>query len=653
MLKSMRDSFHKLKWVLLAVIVAFVFGFVFLDMGISGAMGNNPDENRVYAARVNGETITYNDYFRALKNYEDMYRQMYGQQWTPQMAQQMGLPRQVLNQLVDRTLMAQEAERLNLSASPEEVRRRLLSMPTFMQDGKFVGMELYKRYVTGPLGYASAADFEADLARDITVGKIESALSSSIVISPKAADAEYKRLNESAKIRYVMLSASQQAASMAVTDAEIADYYQKNQSKYTHGEQRSVRYLIADHNKLRAQITPSDENLRKFYNDNREQYKAQEAARVQHILVKVDPGAAPEVDAAARAKAEGLVKQLRAGADFGALARTNSDDPSSASMGGDMGFVERGLTVEPFERAIFSIPLNTISDPIRSTDFGYHIVRVSERRPAGYRPYEEVKPELMVRGAGDLAKEQARNEINRIGLVLKNNKPSNVDAFVANANANVTSNDSGWFGKGEQITGIGNNPPLSEWVFAAKVGDVSGPVGTSRGPAIAYLEKIRPAGISPLAEVKEKVSQDVKLQKARDAVKSTLAQMMAGATTLDAVAQKAGSPVRDGSANRQGPIAGITGDATALIEAAINSPVGGIQGPVTIADGAVVFEVTEQKKVTPDELKQNRATYVDTLRQQQARSLRSSLVERLRKDSKVEINQSIVEPPAEQQQASF
>ena len=649
MLKSMRDSFHKLKWILLAVVVAFVFGFVFLDMGLSGAMGNNPNDNRVFAARVNGETITYNDYFRALKNYEDMYRQMYGEQWTPQMAQQMGLPRQVLNQLVDRALMAQEAERLNLSASPEEVRRKLLSMPTFMQDGKFVGMELYNRYVTGPLGYASAADFEADLAREITVNKIESALTSSIVISAKAADAEYKRLNESAKIRFVMLPASQQAATMTVSDAEVADYYQKNQSKYTHGEQRSVRYLLADHNKLRAQITPSDENLRKFYNDNREQYKSQEAAKVEHILVKVDPAAAPAVDAAAKAKAEGLVRQLRGGADFAALARTNSDDPSSASMGGDMGWVERGVTVEVFENAIFSLPLNTISDPIRSADFGYHIVRVTERRPAGYRSYEEVKPELIVRGATDLAKEQARNEINRISLAIKNKKPANVQEFIALANANVTSNDSGWFAKGEQISGIGNNPPLAEWVFAAKAGDVSNPpIGTGRGPAIVFLEKTRPAGISPLAEVKEKVAQDLKLQKARDAVKSTLGLMMAGAPSLDAVAQKAGTTVREGSANRQGPIAGITGDASALIEAAISSPVRTLQGPVTVADGAVVFEVVEQKKVTPDELKQNRAQYIDNLREQQARSLRSTLVARLRKDSKVEINESIIEPAPEQ-----
>jgi peptidyl-prolyl cis-trans isomerase D len=652
MLKSMRDSFHKLKWILLAVVAAFVFGFVFLDMGLSGAMGNNVNDNRVYAARVNGETISYNDYNRALKNYEDMYRQMYGQQWTPEMAQQMGLPRQVLNQLVDRTLLFQEAERLNLSASPEEVRRKLLSMPTFMQDGKFVGMELYNRYVTGPLGYASAADFESDLARDITVSKIESALTNSIVISAKAADAEYKRLNESAKIRFVMLPASQQAATMTVSDAEISSYYQQNQSKYTHGEQRSVRYLLADHNKLRAQITPTDESLRKYYNDNREQYKSQEAARVQHILVKVDAGAAPAVDAAAKAKAQGLVQQIRGGADFAAIARANSDDPSSSSMGGDMGWVEKGVTVPEFENAIFSIPLNTVSDPIRSADFGYHIVRVSERRPAGYLSFEEVKPQLSVRSAADLAKDQARNEINRLGLTFKNKKPANVQEFIAAANATVTSNDSGWFGKSEQIAGIGNNPPLTEWAFAAKPGDISGPVGTSRGPVIAYLEKVRPAGISPLAEVKEKVEQDLKLQKARDAVKSALAQMMAGAASLDAIAQKAGTTVREANANRQGPIAGINGDASALVEAAITSPLRTIQGPVTVADGAVVYEVTEQKKVTPEELQQNRATYIDTLRQQQARTLRSTLVERLRKDSKVEINESIIEP-APAQQASF
>lgn len=649
MLKAMRDSFHKLKWILIAVVAAFVFGFVFLDMGLSGALGGGNPNDANFAARVNGETIGYNEYYRALKNYEEMYKQMYGQQWTPEIAQQMGLPRMVMNSLVDRTLLAQEAERLNLSATPEEVRRKLLSMPTFLQDGKFVGMELYTRYVTGPLGYQTAADFEEDLAREITVSKIESALTSSIVISPKAAETEYRRMNENAKIRYVMLSASQQAATMQVTPAEVEAYYKANQSKYTHGEQRKVRFLLADLNKLRDQIKPTEENLRKFYNDNRETYKTQEAARVQHILVKVEPNAAPNVDAAAKAKAEDLVRQLRGGADFATLARANSDDPSSSALGGDMGFVERGQTVEPFEQAIFSVPLNTVSDPVRSAEYGYHIVRVTERRPAGYRSFEEVKPELVARGMAQLAQEQARNEINRIGLVFRNDKPENVQEFISKATGNVTSNDSGWFSKADQqIPGLGNNPPLAEWIFSAPKGAVSDPIGTGRGPAIAYVEDIRPAGISPLAEIREKVEQDLKLQKARDAVKGQLASMMAGAPNLDAVAAKAGATVRDATANRQGPVAGIAGDASELIEAAIAAPVGGVRGPVTVADGAVVFEVVEQKKVTPQELAQNRAQYVDTLREQQARSLRASLIDRLRKESKVEINEQVITPAPQQ-----
>src|SRR5687767_13426434 len=229
MLKSMRDSFHKLKWILLAVVVAFVFGFVFLDMGLSGAMGNNPNDNRVFAARVNGETISYNDYYRALKNYEDMYKQMYGAQYTPELAAAMRLPTQVMDTLIDQRLLTQEAERLNLDASPDEVRKKLLTIPVFSQDGKFVGMELYSRYVTGPLGYPSTSAFEEDLARDIARSKMESALMSSVVVSPKAADAEYRRVTENAKIRYVVLPAAQQAAAITVTPAEVDAYYRSNQ----------------------------------------------------------------------------------------------------------------------------------------------------------------------------------------------------------------------------------------------------------------------------------------------------------------------------------------------------------------------------------------------------------------------------------------
>ena len=649
MLKLMRDSFNQLKWILIAIVAAFVFGFVFLDMGLGGALRGKRDTSN-FAARVNGETISYNAYYRQLKNYEDMYRQMYGAQYTPEMAAMLKLPAQAMDSLIEQRLLTQEARRLNLAATQEEVRKKLLTLPLFNPEGKFVGMEYYNRYVTGPLGYASAADFEDDLARDIALGKMEGLLQNSVVISAKAADSEYRRMNENAKIRYVLVPASQQAASVFVNDADITAYYNNHQSQYTHGEQRLVHYLLADYAKLRAQITPSEAELRKRYEENKASYQMPEAAHVLHILVKVEPNAAPAVDAAAKAKAQSLVAQLRAGADFAALAKNNSQDPSSAGRGGDMDWVERGATVEPFDKAIFSLPLNTISDPIRSTDFGYHIVKVLGRRPAGIRPFEEVRGELAAKAVTQMAQEQAQGEINRLAAIMSSNKPKDVGGFSAYANDKVTSNDSGWIQKSDPIGKLGQHEPLQEWIFSAKKGDVSPSIGTPQGPVIVYLDNMRPAGVSPLAEIKAKVEEDVRMAKAGEAAKATLAQMMLGATSVDQIAQKAGLAAQEASANHQGAIAGITGDITSLVDAAMAAPVGVVKGPVSVKEGAVAFQVVEQKKVTPQDLAQNRDAFINQLRQTQARSLRQSLMKRLRSAAKIEVNEQLLNPTQQQQQ---
>lgn len=648
MLKSMRDSFHHLKWILLAVVAAFIFGFVFLDMGLGrGDLGATKDVN--FAARVNGETITINDYARALKNYEDMYRQMYGNQFTPEMVHAMGLPRQVLDALVDQRLLTQQAGRLHLGATPEEIRRKLLSIPTFAPDGKFVGMELYNRYITGPMGYTSTAEFEQALAREIELSKIESALTNSVVVSQKAAEDEYRRVSESSKIKYVLYPAMREVANVAVTPAEVEAFYRANQPKYQHAEQRKVRYLLADSNRIRAQIIPSDANLRSRYEANREQYKNPEGAHVLHILVKVEPGAAAPIDAAAKAKADALVAQLRGGADFGALARANSDDPSSSGKGGDMGWVDRGITVEEFESQIFTLPLNQVSNPIRTKDFGYHIVKVLERRPAGYRPFEEARAELSARIIDEVSKEQATNEINRLSAQIRQKKPANPAELSAYQNDKVSSNDTGWFAKAEPIPGIGANPTLTDWVFTAALNDVGQPTQTSRGMVLPMVEEVRPAGVSALAEIKDRVEADARQAKAREVARKNLQAALAGASTIDAVSAKVGIPTAEVSINRQGFVAGFTGDVSTLIDAAMTTPVGQVKGPIEVGDGAVAFQVAEQKKVNNEDLAKNRDQYVDTLRQQHARSLRSVLLQKLKKDSKIEINEELLRPPAQQQ----
>jgi peptidyl-prolyl cis-trans isomerase D len=641
MLKVMRDSFHHLKWVLLAVVAAFIFGFVFIDMGLGGGAFGGAQEDMAFAARVNGETISFNDYQRALANVEQMYAQQFGQQFTPEMAQMMNLPTQVINMLVDQRLLTQEAQRLNIEASPEEVRKVLLTIPNLTENGKFVGMDLYTNFLSRR-GYASAAEFEEDLAREIALQKMESALQHSVVLSPKSIDAEYRRANENAKVRYVLMP-SGPVETVTVTPAEVEAYYKAHQNEFTHGEQRKVRYVLADFAKIRSEVKPTDAELRKLYDQNKDNYRRPGSAHVLHILIKSEPGATPQADAAAKAKAEGLVAQLRAGADFAALARANSEDPSSSGNGGDMGWVDMGKTVEPFERAIFSVPLNTI-DMVRSQEYGYHIIKVVERREQTVQPFEEARPALAARAANDMSRDIARAEINRVNAAIKQNKPANVQAFAALATGRLTSNDSGWVGKNEAVGGLGFNQPLSQWIFAAKEGDISEPIGTSKGIAIAYVEDTRSAGVSTLAEVRERVEQEAKRQKAREAAAAQLRQLAAGAPDIDAVAQKAGRTASEVNVNRQGNIAGLNGDTSALVEAAMMTAVGQMAGPVIVGDGAVMFTVTEQKRVTDADLAQNRAGFADRMREQQARQLRSVLVDRLRKTADVQINDTITRP---------
>ena len=648
MLKLMRDSFQHLKWILVAIVAIFIL-FIFVDWGAGGANGSAPAGSG-FAARVNGETITLRDFDRSLYYTEQRYKQMYGGQLSQDMIDQMGLPKQVLDGLVDQRLLLQEAQRIHLNASQEEVRKKILEIPILNPDGKFVGPEYYKRYITAS-GYQSPADFEDELARDITMQKMESALATAVMVSPKMADAEFRRISENAKIRYVLYPANREVATVNVTPAEVEVFYKANQVKYAHAEQRDVKYLMADFNRLRSQIIPPEADLKKRYEASRDQFKALEAAHILHILIKVDPGTAPEVDAAAKAKAESLVKQLRAGADFATLAKANSGDPSSSSKGGDMGFVDRGTTVPEFDTRAFSIPLNQISDPIRSQQFGYHIIKVTERRPESIKSFEEVKPQLAAQVAEQMAKDQARDEASRIAQRIKQSKPATADAFAALASDKISSNSTRWFQKNDPIPGLGVNPALSGWAFTAKQGDVGEMIGTQRGIVIPYLAGIREAGVTALTEIKDRVTQDAKMARARDLARQALAKAMAGAPSVDAVAAKVGLPAADTTVNRQGFIGGIQGDTASLVSAAFAAKIGELKGPVVAGDGAIVFQVTEQKKVTDAELKSNQASYMEMLRTQQARSLRTVLLQKLRKEAKVELNDQAMQSRTKSQGA--
>jgi peptidyl-prolyl cis-trans isomerase D len=644
MLKVMRESFEHLKWILIVIVAIFIL-FIFAQWGGGGGDSSQAPATS-YAARVNGQTISLRQYERALYYTQKNYEQMTRQNITEAMMDTMGLKKQVMDSLVDETLMLQQAKKLHLAATPDEVRRRILELPAFNPDGKFIGWDLYNRYVTGTLGFGSPAEFESDLAREITRGKMESALVNSIVISPKAAAEEYRRVTENSRIHFVLYPSTRMIASVTVTPAEVDAFYKKNIARYSHSEQRDVKYLIADLARIRGLMNPPDTELRARYDATKENWKSGESARSVHILVKVAQTATPAEDAAAKAKAQGLLNQLRGGADFATLAKKSSDDPGSATRGGDLGFLTREQLVPEFANAAFALPIGQLSDLVK-TSYGYHIIKVMEKRPAGYKPFEDVRDQIRSQIVEQNGKDQAREAITRVRALMDQKKPTSPEQFTAFANDKVSSNDTQWFSKSDPIAGLGHNPALAGWAFAAKQGDVGDVMGTQRGPAIPYLLAIRPAGISPLAEIRDRVELEAKMDRARDLARDTMARAMP-APTIDALAAKLGLTGGDATVTSAGTISGINGDTQALADAALAAKPGELKGPVLVGDGAVAFQVMDQHKVDRKMLDENKSAYTDSLRQREAQTLRAVLLERLRKSSKIDVNNSLIQPKSTQ-----
>jgi peptidyl-prolyl cis-trans isomerase D len=640
MLKVMRDSFKHLKWILLLIVAAFVF-MVFAQWGAGGASGTV--SNVSFVASVNGDAIGVREYSRTMYFTEKQYEQAYGTTLTPEMRDQLGLTQLVLNSLIDQKLLLQQAARLHLDATPEEVRDYILKMPVLNPDGAFVGEELYLRYVTGNLGYPSTAAFEDDIEQEITLSKINSALLSAVMISPARAEQEFRRRNENASIRYVLLPTDRTLGSVEVSAAEVEQYYRENTARYTHPEQRNVNYLLADMARVRSQITIPEADLRARYEASKANYRQPEQVNAQHILVSVSETASPEDDAAARAKAQEALQKARSGADFAELVREYSDEPGAAERAGDLGFFGRGQMVPEFEQAAFSMQPGQISDLVR-TQFGYHVIKLNEKRTESVRSFEEARPEIEANLLGERGKIQAREAINSARTRLEQLKPVTPEKMESVTGQLVTYNAGGWFGKTESVPGLGRAPAINDWAFGpGAVGETSQALETPRGPAVAYLVGARPAGVYPLEEIRARVENDAKLAKAREAAKQELAGMYTSLRSVDAIASTLGVPAQDSAVNRATSISGLTGWSQELVDAAMTAKQGETVGPIVVDEGAVLFTVVEPARFDPSMFEAQKESLIESLRQTEFRGLRASLIAKLREGSEIAINQELLQ----------
>src|SRR5688572_21311546 len=390
MLDRMRRHKGWLKWSLALVVLAFIVFYIpsFLSdpttMGVG--VGAAPTE---VIAEVDGRTVTAGQFLQRYNAQMQSYRAAYGASLNDQILRQLGIVQQILQQMIDEQAAVIEAERQGLSVSDEELAQRIFAIPGLQENGRFVGEERYELILRSQLPPLTKAAFEENLRRSLMVDKLRAALTDWMTVSDAEIQREFTLRNEKVKLQVVALTADRFRDQVSVDDADVADYFETRKDEYRVGEQRKVKMLLFDREQALAKTIVPAGDVQRFYNDNLGQYQTPEQIRASHILLNT----AGKDEAEVRKQAEALLQQIKAGGDFAALATKFSEDEGSKVNGGDLDYFGRGRMVPEFETAAFALGVGQTSELVKS-QFGFHIIRVTDKKPAVTRPLSEVQPQI-------------------------------------------------------------------------------------------------------------------------------------------------------------------------------------------------------------------------------------------------------------------
>jgi peptidyl-prolyl cis-trans isomerase D len=640
MLKWMRDQFKNLKIVLWFVVFIFVL-LIFVDWG-TGRQGRARGMAGL-AAKMDGFDISEAQFLREVRATDERYRDMYGNQYE-QIRKQLDLATIALQNLVDRQLLLEQAHEMGLRVSNQELLDKILSYPAFRRsNGTFVGEDLYNRILRA--NNMSSEEFEASLRHDLLLEKLNKALAASIIIPDGELEREYKRKNESATFSLLLVPVTKALDRVTTTDADAKAFYDAHHDRFTHAEQRRLRYLLVDDAKLRRTITVPESQVAEYYKSHKDEFTTPEEVHAAHILIR--PTSDDETGwEAARKKAEEVYeKATKPGADFAVLAKEYSQDPGSRENGGDLGWFARGRMVKEFEEAAFNLKVGQISEPVRS-QFGYHIIKLEGRRPAGLKPLDDARAIIQNKLAEALADGEGSRRAAALREKIDAAKLTTEEQWRTLTEDVVTLNVTPYFDtNADFIPGLGRDPELLAAVRKAGEGFISGPQRTSRGWIVYEVTAVRPAGLAPFDEVKDEALEDAKRAKAAVLLTDEIDRQRAtaGPKLLDDLeAQYGVKPQEVKDHHRDTPIPGA-GTSRSLEDAVFRTAAGSVTPAVAIGEQAIgVAEVVSKKTVNQADFVKDKEALRDSMVQDRVQRLLGSILAEQKREHPITVNPDVV-----------
>lgn len=383
MLQAIRDKAQG--WIAWAIVILISIPFAL--WGIQEYLGVGGETE---VAVVNGEPITERMLDQRTRDFRANMRQTLGEQFNPDLFDDATLKPQVLDGLVEERVLIDATRDWNLRTGDAQTRGFIASISAFQREGRF-DQGAYDAAVRNR--GMSRAGFEQSVRQDLMVSQLRSGIQDSAFVTEHELAGRVRLLDEKRTVSYARIPAAAYQDRIETSQALLREFYDANVDLFRTPERVKLEYLLLDAATLGEFVDVDADALRQYFEDHRAEFVAREERDMRHILVSVEPGADQAQTAAAQAKALALLERARSGEDFAALAKDNSDDPGSASNGGDLGWVERGLMVPPFEEAAFALDKGAISDLVR-TDFGFHIIQVTDVRGGAGAEFEDVRDQV-------------------------------------------------------------------------------------------------------------------------------------------------------------------------------------------------------------------------------------------------------------------
>ena len=630
MLQAMRNKMHGWPSII-------VLGLAVLAMSLFGMESYFMSNDDAFVAKVGKHEIDQRAFQDRVNQLRQQAAEQQGEQFDSSTFEKNETKLRILDGMVDEQLLLQANADWGLRVSDQAMRDYIASIPAFQVNGQFDGTS-YRAWLTSQ--YKTPEMFENEIRSSLAIQLLPSAINDSTIATDAQLDRFLKLLSQRRDLRYFQLPRPA-LDNKTVSDAEIETWYKAHQADYMNPEQVSVKYVEVVGADLPLAAEPSDEELRKRYASEKQRFVQPEQRLVSHILINVPANATPEQQKAALAKAEKIATEANPG-DFAKLAEQDSQDLGSRRLGGDLGWLEKGVTNEAFDSALFAMQKGQISKPVLSSD-GYHIIWLRDVRSGESKPFEEVRDQL-VKEATTADRDRTYNEV--AGKMSDNTYQNPTSLEPASVALKLPIKTTALFTrKGGE--GVAANPKVVAAAFSDDVlvqGNNSGLIDLGNNHSVViHVDQHVPAAAKPLAEVRADVQQKILDERAATVEKKqadeALARLRKG-EAMDDVAKSLGASittVNEVVRHAQMPAPLLT-QAFLLPHPAAGKPQ---FAAVDMLDGSYVLLAVD--KVQDGDLSKVPPEQRDSLRQQMAQAYgyeaTRELIDQLKAKTKIKINQ--------------